>query len=154
MREWKRTSTEIVLEALPADCRAAFEAHIKKYNLNLTLDKPVMCLKTVSSKIKKGLFSGPGPKATESYIVLLPEWLLWTVSAEGGPPNALSAFRKELSFENYADTPNYSLIQDNGLMVTGKLTGMIGMQGQEHVSMFIGLGDEPVAEKFRAAAMG
>lgn len=154
MREYQRNSTEISLSSLPADCRSALEEHIETHKLKLNLETATLCLKVESQKIKKGLFSGGTPKEVESYILLLPGWLLWTVSTEGGPPTAISARLEDLRFENYADSPSYKLIEDDGLMVTGKLTGMVGTQGQEAVSMFIGLGVGPAAEKFTRSVDG
>jgi hypothetical protein len=151
MREWNRTSEEISLANLPPDCREALEAHIAAHHLELQLENPVSCLKTVSHSVKKRLFSGGIPKQTESFILLFPQWLIWTVSADGGPPTALSARRSDIHFENYTESPSFRMIQDGGLTVTGKLTGRIGMQGQEQMTVFIGLGDQPAAEKFMDA---
>ncbi|MEN8241666.1 MAG: hypothetical protein ABFS17_07075 [Chloroflexota bacterium] len=150
MRDWNRTSEEISLSDLPADCQAVIEKHTEAYNLGDILDQPVMVIKIISNKLKKGLFSGK-PKLVESYAALTPGWLVWTVSTDGDPPTALSAQLTEIVVEDYLESSFYALVQDNGFSITGILTGLVGTDGQQQSSMFIGLGDDPDGDKFKAA---
>ena len=150
MRDWRRTTEEISLSDLPADCLAAIESHIEAYHLGDILSQPLMVIKIVSNKLKKRLFSGK-PKLVESFVTLTPAWLVWTVSTDGDPPTALSAQLTEISIEDYLESSFYALVQDNGVSITGALTGQFGSEGQQHVSMFIGLGDQPSADKFKTA---
>ena len=152
MKEWNRTTEEISLSKLPAACQAAIDAHLERFNLGKILEQPTMGIKVVSNKIKKRLFSGI-PNQVESYVFLTHEWLVWTVSTGGDAPTVISAKLENITVEDYANGPNYALIQDNGAFITGKLTGMVGTEGQEQVSMFIGWGEEPDAENFKEALM-
>ena len=153
MRDWKRNTEEILLPDLPADCQEAIEKHTEAYNLGDILDQPTMVIKIVSNKLKKGLFSGK-PKLVESYVALTPAWLVWTVSTDGDPPAVMSAKFAEIIAEDYLESGHYALIQDNGFSITGKLTGLVGTEGQQQSSMFIGLGEEPAAVEFKASFIG
>jgi hypothetical protein len=150
MREWVRITEKFDLANLPEECKAAIDEHSRAHNLSPDLERAVMGIKVNSHKIKKGPFTRK-PKAVESFVFLTSEWLVWTISTDGDSPVAVSARLAEIFVEDYALSPNFELFQDNGISITGKLTGKVGLQGQEQVSIFIGLGEEPSAEKFRIA---
>lgn len=149
MRDWYRTIEEIEMSDLPADCLTAVGIHLERYNLGEVLSQPTMVIRVVSNNIRKSLFRRK-PKVVESYVVLTQLWLVWTVSTDGELPAVISAKLVDIHIEDYLENPHYALVRDNGLLIDGKLTGQVGMEGEEQVSMFIGLGDGPVAEQFKA----
>lgn len=150
MRDWRRTTEEIEIYDFPEDCQLAIGEHLEMYNLGSILDNPTMSIKVVSYNLKRGLFSRK-PKMVESYLALTPAWLVWTVSTDGRPPTPISAQLVDIHIEDYLESSFFALVEDNGVSVTGKLTGHIGEGGLEQVSMFIGLGEEPAAEEFKEA---
>jgi hypothetical protein len=56
---------------------------------------------------------------------------------------------KDAVFEDYADSPAYRLLPDNGLHVTGNFTGLVGKHGSQRVTSFITLGEGRPAKDFK-----
>jgi hypothetical protein len=149
MGDYVRSTREIRLEALPSDIHTAIQRHLEIYNLGPILDDYLMGIETISNKRKKGLFKGTGKKQVSVYAFLTPKWLVYAVVGKVGSAGAMSVPLVEASIEDYAQTPFYSKMPDNGYYIKGNFTGQVGMQGQRHVSIFLGLGEERAAHDFR-----
>jgi hypothetical protein len=147
MREWNRSTREISPDQIPTEMASAIEAHLEIYNQGPLLEETLICIETVSEKVTKGLF-GSGDRRVVTCAIVTPDWPLWSVSGDKSGAAALSARLEDLQITDYANTPSYRL-PDTGLELTGELTGRTGEHGDRLVSTFIGLGEEPAAEKFR-----
>ncbi len=149
MKEWNRTTREITLEKINPAIYVAIQQHLDEFKLGPILDDYKICIETVSEKIKKGLFSGGKKETVVSIDILTPAWLIDAVMDEKGNVAALSVKRNEMHAEDYTHTPGYNIIQDNGVNVTGTFTGRVGMDGNQRISKFIGLGEESAAKYFK-----
>lgn len=153
MGEWNRSTRECTLDGITPELNVAIQAHIESYNLGSILNDYRTCIETVSQKKKKGLFSGRGDQSVLVVVILTPVWLVWAVRGDRSGAATLSARLDELVVEDYASTPGYKLLPDTGIELTGVFTGRVGMEGNQRVSMFIGLGEEPAALEFKEALM-
>ena len=150
MGDWNRTTKELLLEDLSPQMQQAVQDHQKTYNLGPILNDYTMCIETTHEKRKKGLFGG-GSRRVECTIIT-PSWLVLLVQSENkAEATALSVPLKDALVTDYADGPGYRLIPDTGLDITGAFTGRVGMEGSQRISLFIGLGEEPAAQKFKEA---
>jgi hypothetical protein len=149
MSDWNRSTQEIFLSAIRPEMKAAIEQHLESYNLGRILDDAVICVETTSEKKKKGLF-GKGGQTIVECAILTPTWLVLVVKGNDPGAAVLSAQLKDMTFNNYADSPGYKLIPDTGIEVSGVFTGRVGMHGNQRIGKFVGLGVEPAAGKFLA----
>jgi len=150
MSEWNRSTTELPFEKIRPEIAAAIQKHIETYNLGAILDDYQICIETVSDKKKKGLFGLGGNRQTIQVVILTPEWLV--IGSRGDKPEssaALSVMLKDAVVEDYADSPAYKLLPDNGLHVSGNFTGRVGRHGFQRVTTFITLGEGRVAREFK-----
>jgi hypothetical protein len=148
MGEWNRTTRQCTLEGISPELHAAIQAHIESYNLGSILSDYRMCIETASQKKKKGFF-GKGDQSVLAAAILTSTWLVWAVRGDRSGTAALSARLDELVVADYAASPGYKLLPDSGIELTGVFTGRVGMEGNQRVSMFIGLGEEPAALEFK-----
>ena len=154
MGEWNRSTIELPLEDFPPELAAEIQAHIESFNLGPILNDPLICIQTVSEKKKQGLFGGFPPFKEETTIgayILTAEWLVFAVRGDVSRPAALSARLKDAQVEDYANSPAYHLLPDCGIQVTGIFTGKVGMNGEARVTIFIPLGEEAAAKRFKEA---
>ena len=150
---YQRTTREMRLEWLPEVIQTAIQRHLEQNNLGPILADDIMCVETVSDKKKKGLFKGPRPKQVTSYAILTPTWLIYAAVDESGIASAMSVPLAEVIVEDYKNSPFYAKMPDNGFFITGNFTGQVGMQGRQHVSIFLGLGEERDARIFGEALL-
>jgi len=142
MAEWNRSTRGFPPEALPPDLLAALQAHIEYFNLGAILEEAQQCIETTSVK-KKG-----GTRAVVT-AVLTPRWLAWVIRDDKGGLSALSVPLDQATVTDYAATPSYRLIPDEGVVVDGMLTGMVGLQGNARTVHILMLGEEPAARRFK-----
>jgi hypothetical protein len=102
----------------------------------------LMCCETISTKEKKSLF-GRKTEVEMVGVILTSKWLIWAGGKESEKAGALSAKLQDLRVEDYEKSSMYKMIQDTGLNVFGFQTA------NDLGSIFIGLGSEPAAQKFR-----
>lgn len=141
MSDWKRTTTEVKFEALRPEVVAAIEKHIEQYNLGTILADALMCVQTVSEKVKKGLFGGA--ETVYTGVIVTTRWLLWATSSSKTPITVLSAQLRDIVVQDYNKTSFAKMIPDSGIEVSGRFT-----DASDEVSIFIGL-DEGIGGKFR-----
>lgn len=151
MGDYERTTRELRLEHLPGETRPAIQRHLDQYNLGPILDDYIMCVETVSTKNKRGLFAGPGDKRVTSYAILTPTWLVYVVVGDKKVVSAMSVLLAEAQVEDHGLTPFYEKLPDTGFHITGNFTGQVGMHGRQRVSVFLGLGEGRDARVFGEA---
>lgn len=155
MTEWNRSTEKLPLENISPDMRSTMDEHLESYNLGPILDDYLICIQTTSEKRKKGLFGGGMlgvkiPKHVIQVAVLTPGWLVICAQSEKqDSTTALSVPLKDALVEDYQNTPDYDLIADCGVYVTGIYTGRVGMQGNQRIKYFLGLGEEAAAAEFK-----
>jgi hypothetical protein len=120
----------------------AIRAHVERYEMEDVLVSALICCETTSTRQKKKLF-GSKTEVEIAGVVLTPKWLIWAGGKENEGPGALSARLQNLRVEDHEKSSMYKLIPDTGLHVYGFPVG------DELGSIFIGLGPEPAAQKFR-----
>jgi hypothetical protein len=141
MGDYLRTTRECTLDDLQPLLVAAIRGHIEKYELGDVEESALMCCETTSTK-KKGLFGGKA-EVILTGVVITPQWLIWAGGKENEKAGVLSARLQNLRVEDYEKTNMYKMIPDTGLSVFGFQTA------NDLGSVFIGLGSEPAAQKFR-----
>ena len=144
MGDYNRSTRETTLQDLPPEISQALNKHLELYNLGDILAEPLMCVESVSEKIKKGLFSGPGAKMTKAYLIVTSRWLVEILKFDGKPAFARSVQLQGITVSDYEKSPFYAKIQDHGVEVTGMFTGT-----SEATTSFIGLGKDSAGEKFK-----
>lgn len=155
MKEWNRSTKKLPLESVSQEMRSTIEEHLEFYNLGPILDDYTICIETASSKRKKGLFGGGPlgakiPKHVVQVSIVTPLWLVICAQSEKQDSTAaLSVPLKDAVVEDYQETPDHDLIPDCGVYVTGAFTGRVGMQGNQRIRYFIGLGEEAAAGEFK-----
>jgi hypothetical protein len=151
--DWNRSTFECKYEILPEDIRTEIQKHLEIFNLGLITSNYLTCIKTTSEKKKKGLFSGGGNKLLISYVILTPTWLIYATSGDKSGIGILSAQLKDLNITDFKDSPEFQILKDTGLYITGIFTGKTGIHGDPRVSTFIPLGEEPAADQFKERLM-
>jgi len=144
MSDYLRSTSECAFEDLQPALVTAIRGHIDRFELGDIEGSALMCCETTSTKKKKGLFGGK-TEVIRTGVVVTPRWLIWASGKEGEVPGVLSARLQNIQVQDYEKTELYKMMQDTGLNVLGLRTGT-NNQG----SVFIGLGPEPVSQKFRA----
>ena len=144
MGEYQRVTKECTLESMRPELAKAIQAHIERYELEGVVENILICCETISTKEKKSLF-GRKTEVEMGGVILTPKWLIWAGGKENEKAGALSARLQELRVEDYEKTKMYQMIEDTGVNVDGFRTGQETSSG----SVFIGLGREPVAKRFR-----
>ena len=142
MSEWKRDSLETSFEHLAPELAAAIDQYIERYTLGPILSAVLISIQTDSEKIKKGLFGGA--EAVQVSAAVTPRWLIWVTRAAKGQPTVLSAQLRDITVQDYAQTPYAKMIPDAGVEVSGNFTN-----ASESASAFIGLDDSAAANKFK-----
>lgn len=149
MKEWERNSRKLTLEQCPSEFRQKIQEHIDFFNLKNVLDNYLFCIETTSVKIKKKLFVGGIPDQTIQIAILTPEWVM--TAQKGDKPDSigvLSIQTKAANLEDYKDSMGYTLIQDNGVNITGPFSGVF-TEFSAINTYFLGLGPEPAALEFK-----
>jgi hypothetical protein len=145
MSEWNRSTHDVALESIDPEGIEAIHQHIERYNLGPILDETRLCIETSSEKKKKGLFGGGGNQVLRVSIILTPRWLVVVLREKSGI-SVRSMQLRDMLVVDYASTPGYKLIPDAGVEISGAFTGATG---EETAALFIGLGAEPAALKFK-----
>lgn len=144
MGDYLRTTRECEFDDLQPLLVTAIRGHIDRYELGDIEGSALMCCETTSTKKKKGLFGGK-TEVILTGVVITPQWLIWASGKEGEAPGVLSARLDDIRVQDYEESEMYKMMQDTGLNVLGLRTGASDLG-----SVFIGLGPEPAAQRFRA----
>lgn len=144
MADYNRSTRELTLDSLPAAMSAALMAHVDQYELGDALGDALICIEATSEKIKKGLFSGPGPKVMKMGVVLTPRWLFEIRAADHEAPYARSLRLADIVVEDHEKSAFAKMMPDTGMHITGQATG-----ASEAGTSFLGLGQDAAGEKFK-----
>ncbi len=143
MGDFLRTTRESMINNLNPVLVATIRAHIEKYELGDIDSSALICCETTSTKQKKGLFGGKA-EIILTDVILTPQWLIWATSKDNESPSVLSARLCDIQVQDYEKSEMYKLMQDTGLNISGLRTDAVDLG-----SVFIGLGSEPAAQRFR-----
>jgi len=146
MSDWKRTTKEVPFESLPPELVSIINKHIEQHNLGLILSDALMCVQTDSENVKKGLFRGA--ETVQVGAIVTPRWLVWAVYGTKTQPAALFAQLRNVTVQDYAQTPFAKIVPDSGIEVSGMFT-----DASESSSAFIGLDESPTGKRFRAVVI-
>ena len=140
-----RTTHECSLDSLRPDMVAAVRKHMELYKMGDIESGILICCETTSTEKKRGLFSS-GLETTITGTLLTPEWLIVAVKKGNEEPSVISGHLRNLQVHNFEDSAMFKVNPDAGLNITGRYSD-VTKQGM----VFIGLGPEPAAQKFRQA---
>lgn len=145
MGDYNRSTKEIAFGDVPANVIQSVQTYIEKHNLGDILANPLICIVSTSEKIKKGLFSGPGPKLLVQTAILTDRWL---ILADNVDQNALfikSMQLRDITVEDYEKSSFQAMIPDTGMNINGYFT-----DASEIGSIFLPLGKDDAGEKFKS----
>ena len=145
--EWERATRVCPTLDLQSDLLAALRDHIEARELGAAEAQALVCFETVSRRIvKAGLLmrlGGAGHKLLTQAVIVTPTRLVWAQITDDDEPNAHSELLAKLEVTDYEKSPQYALLPDHGLQVTGVAAG--GQTG----TLFFGFGEGPDAEHAR-----
>lgn len=146
MGDYNRSTKEIAFGDIPANVIKSVQTYIEKHNLGNILANPVMCIVSTSEKLKKGLFSGPGPKLLVQTVILTDRWLILADNVDQNALYIKSMQLRDVTVEDYEKSQFYKMIPDTGMNVNGRFT-----DASELGSIFLPLGKDEAGEKFKSA---
>jgi len=143
MREYERATRECSFNEFPPEIVAAVRKYAEKNDLGNLEAQALMCAETSSAKIKQGFFAkvfGGAAFAVKNCVVVTPERILWATLDNKNETAVLTARFEDVEIKDFSS----NLVEDTGLQVVGSISHF-----SERASAFIGLGDEPAAQKLR-----
>jgi hypothetical protein len=143
MKEYQRTTRECSFNELSPDIITAIRKYIEKNDLGNIETNILMCVETVSEKIKQGFFSkvfGGGNYAVKMAVIVTPERVLWATVDNKNATVVLAARLNEIEVKDFSS----DLVEDCGLEIFGSINDF-----PERATAFIGLGEEDGAQKLR-----
>lgn len=143
MSDYIRSTRECALSALRPEWAAALRRRLEREAWSDLEAEVLMCCETTSTKPKKGLFGKAEVILTA--MLVTPRWLVWATGREGESPAAVLVPLCDLQVQDYEQSDLHRLMPDAGLNINGLPTPVEGERG----SVFLGLGPEPAAQKFR-----
>ena len=146
MGDYNRSTTEINLANISPDILQAIHKYIELHNLGDILNGVTHCIVSTSEKIKKGLFSGPGPKVLVETAFLTNRWLILADRVDQNVVFIKSMQLQDIVVEDYEKSLFYSKIPDTGLNITGRFT-----DASEQGLIFLPLGKDAAGEVFKEA---
>lgn len=141
MSDWNRSTRELAFDQFSNEIKTEIHRHIELYNLGNILSDTLMSIETDSAK-KRKVFFGAAASVRQCAIVT-PRWLIWAVH-DSKSHAVLSALLKDVTIQDYADTPLVKMVPDSGIQVTGKFTDV-----SENASAFLGLEENAAGKKFK-----
>lgn len=146
MGDYNRSTTEISFANISPDIMQAIHKYIELHNLGDILNGVTNCIVSTSEKIKKGLFSGPGPKLLVETAVLTNRWLILADRVDQNAVFIKSMQLQDIVIEDYEKSLFYSKIPDTGLNITGRFT-----DASEQGMIFLPLGKDIAGDTFKEA---
>ncbi|MBK6792060.1 MAG: hypothetical protein IPG80_05840 [Anaerolineales bacterium] len=146
MSDYNRATKEIDFGEIPVNVIKSVQTYIEKHNLGNILANPVMCTVSTSEKLKKGLFSGAGPKLLVQTAILTDRWLILADNVDQNALYIKSMQLRDITVEDYEKSSFYKMIPDTGMNVNGRFT-----DASELGSIFLPLGKDATGEKFKSA---
>jgi hypothetical protein len=146
MGDYNRSTKEIPFEQISPDVMQTINKYIELHNLGDILANVSICIVSTSEKIKKGLFSGAGPKSLVKTVILTDRWLILADRVDQNAIFIKSMQLRDIVMEDYEKSLFYAKIPDTGMNVTGRFT-----DASEQGTIFLPLGKDAAGEKFKEA---
>ena len=146
MGDYNRSTAEINFANISPDILQAIHKYIELHNLGDILNGVTNCIVSTSEKVKKGLFSGPGPKLLVETALLTNRWLILADRVDQNAVFIKSMQLQDIVVEDYEKSLFYSKIPDTGLNITGRFT-----DASEQGMIFLPLGKDAAGEVFKEA---
>ena len=146
MGDYNRSTKEISFEQISPDVMQTINKYIEKHNLGDILANASLCIVSTSEKLKKGLFSGSGPKLLVETVILTDRWLILADRVDQNAIFIKSMQLRDIVVEDYEKSMFYSKIPDTGMNITGMFT-----DASEKGTIFLPLGKDAAGEKFKEA---
>ena len=146
MGDYNRSTTEISFANISPDIMQAIKKYIELHNLGDILNGVTHCIVSTSEKVKKGLFSGPGPKLLVETVILTNRWLILADRVDQNAVFIKSMQLQDIVVEDYEKSLFYSKIPDTGLNITGRFT-----DASEQGMIFLPLGKDIAGDTFKEA---
>jgi hypothetical protein len=146
MGDYNRSTKEIPFEQISPDVIQTINKYIERHNLGDILANTSLCIVSTSEKLKKGLFSGAGPKLLVETVILTNRWLILADRVDQNAIYIKSMQLRDIVVEDYEKSLFYARIPDTGMNVTGMFT-----DASEKGTIFIPRGNDVAGEKFKEA---
>lgn len=142
MISYTRITKECSIEKMQPDMLAAICKHLDAKDLKDEIDNAIVSVETTSIKHFKKLLR-QGTQTEFSSVILTPKWLIYAVKTANEKLSVLSGRLSNLQIEAYEKSTLHAIVPDTGLNVSGFHLG------ESQGIIFIGLGTETAAQKFR-----
>ncbi|MFK7800887.1 MAG: hypothetical protein AB8G95_04590 [Anaerolineae bacterium] len=142
MNNYKRVTRECTLDDIEDELSLAIRASLEAKGLEGVEHNSIICIETTSTRQQKKLLR-LYTETILSGVLLTPEWLIYAVGKANEWPEVLSTRLTNLRVEAYEKSNMHAVIPDTGLNIYGI------QSGSEIGTIFIGLGTEPAAQRFR-----
>lgn len=149
MGDYNRSTKEITFESITPDVMQSINTYIEKHNLGGILENVSLCILSTSEKIKKGLFSGAGPKLLVQTVLLTDRWLVLADRVDQNAIYIRTMQLRDITVEDYEKSQFHAMIPDSGLNISG-----IATDATEKGTVFLPLGKDSAGEKFKSALIG
>ncbi|MBI2333569.1 MAG: hypothetical protein HYU84_15675 [Chloroflexi bacterium] len=146
MGDYNRSTKEVAFGEIPANVIQSVRTYIEKHNLGDILANVSLCIVSTSEKLKKGLFSGPGPKLLVQTVILTDRWLILADNVDQNALYIKSMQLRDITVEDYEKSSFNAMIPDTGMNVNGRFT-----DASELGTIFLPLGKDEAGEKFKSA---
>ena len=146
MGDYNRSTKEIPFEQISPDVMQTINKYIERHNLGDILANSSLCIVSTSEKLKKGLFSGAGPKLLVETVILTGRWLILADRVDQNAIYIKSMQLRDIVVEDYEKSLFYARIPDTGMNISGMFT-----DASEKGTIFLPLGKDAAGEKFKEA---
>lgn len=146
MGDYNRSTKEIPFEQISPDVMQTMNKYIELHSLGDILANVSLCIVSASEKLKKGLFSGAGPKLLVETVILTDRWLILADRVDQNAIFIKSMQLRDIVVEDYEKSLFYARIPDTGMNITGRFT-----DASEQGAIFLPLGKDAAGEKFKEA---
>ena len=146
MGDYNRSTKEISFEQIAPDVMQSINKYIEMHTLGDILKNTSVCIVSTSEKLKKGLFSGAGPKLLVETVILTDRWLILADRVDQNAIYIKSMQLKDIVVEDYEKSLFYARIPDTGMNISGMFT-----DASEKGTIFLPLGKDAVGDKFKEA---
>jgi len=146
MGDYNRFTKEITFESITPDVMQSINTYIEKHNLGDILENVSLCILSTSEKIKKGLFSGAGPKLLVQTVLLTDRWLVLADRVDQNAIYIRTMQLRDITVEDYEKSQFHAMIPDSGVNISG-----IATDTTKKGTVFLPLGKDATGEKFKSA---
>lgn len=141
MGDYNRSTKECTLQTMHPRLATAIRIFCETKELGDIEQAAIVCIETTNQKKKDGLLGGAAQVQSVG-AVLTPTFLVWAISEAKGGTSVIAAKLREIEAREYKS----DRLPDTGLDIFGFIN-----DAPERVSVFIGLGSEPAAQRFSEA---